>query len=414
MRSIFDQYDVPENRLTHAMVCCLAEDRRLAAAFIRWVAPELMRGRIRLRILEQQVPGQVATDEEQAKGLPDAWLFDPDGDWALLVESKIASSVGIDQLRRHLNMARRCDFRFVRALLITTGPCRLRLPRRVIHKTWSELYTWFGRRVRDSQWAWRLVDYMRAAEARLVAEGYLMAGTLTRFDGLHFDDEHPYTAREGRRLIRLLRQELVTRPDLRALIDPKLPGRSAITGRGSSGVWDFIWLKAARGATAFTEFPHLTLALHPSYVEVAVTLPNGLRSEFRRRLISAGPEVFRSIIKRIRAHMEPIVRRAPSATPRIRLNQRHFLYQNSQSKTDAELDFDLRTAFRPSKGRIKYQPQWLDATFEVIKRRKSNLQMQVWLRIPYVEKITDNRGVLDLIAEAWLACRPLIDAVLQD
>jgi hypothetical protein len=258
MRNIFDQYNVPENKLTHALACCLAEDRRLTSAFIRWISPQLVRGLGRLRVVEQQVPGRIAPeDEDVAEGLPDAWVFSRDGDWALIIESKVAAKVSLDQLRRHLETARRAGFEPIQMLLITTGSLRQRIPPRVIHKTWGDLYAWFGRRAATSQWAERLVEYFRAVEARWIAEGYLMAGTLTRFDGFHFDDDHPYTAREGRRLIRLMRQELVRRKDLRALINPTGPGRPAITGRGANPVWDFIRLKVAGKGEQFTYLPHL-------------------------------------------------------------------------------------------------------------------------------------------------------------
>lgn len=37
MRNIFDQYDAPENQLTHALGCCLQHDRRLLKQFVIWV-----------------------------------------------------------------------------------------------------------------------------------------------------------------------------------------------------------------------------------------------------------------------------------------------------------------------------------------------------------------------------------------
>ena len=36
MRNIFDQYSHPENRLTHALASCLAEDRKLLRRFVGW------------------------------------------------------------------------------------------------------------------------------------------------------------------------------------------------------------------------------------------------------------------------------------------------------------------------------------------------------------------------------------------
>lgn len=87
MLNVFDQYTQPENRLTHALVCSLAEDPTLLRRFIRWsTGRSAPKGR--LQVVEQQRPGEAAGDEKEAAGLLDAWIYNDDG-WALLVESKI-------------------------------------------------------------------------------------------------------------------------------------------------------------------------------------------------------------------------------------------------------------------------------------------------------------------------------------
>ena len=37
MRNVFDQYDQPENKLTHALFCALNNDRKLIVPFLRWL-----------------------------------------------------------------------------------------------------------------------------------------------------------------------------------------------------------------------------------------------------------------------------------------------------------------------------------------------------------------------------------------
>ena len=37
MRNLFDQYDQPENRLSHALAVCLHEDRTLLRGFLAWI-----------------------------------------------------------------------------------------------------------------------------------------------------------------------------------------------------------------------------------------------------------------------------------------------------------------------------------------------------------------------------------------
>lgn len=118
MRNLFDQYFQPENRLTHALVVALAEDKKLLRSFVRWVThkPAPSTG---LAIVEQQLPGEPELSENDAeqRGLPDAWIHDNDR-WSLLIESKIAAAVRNDQLDRHVRTALRRGFVDITLLVI--------------------------------------------------------------------------------------------------------------------------------------------------------------------------------------------------------------------------------------------------------------------------------------------------------
>jgi hypothetical protein len=90
MRNVFDQYTQPENRLTHALISALSEDRQLLRRFVGWAARQRVARSAPLEIIEQGLPGERADTEEEAekRGLPDACIYQGD-DWALLIESKI-------------------------------------------------------------------------------------------------------------------------------------------------------------------------------------------------------------------------------------------------------------------------------------------------------------------------------------
>jgi hypothetical protein len=65
LRNIFDQYFQPENRVTHALLTALNEDRRLLASLLRellHVKPPVSASK--LLILEQQYPGEAEPREE--------------------------------------------------------------------------------------------------------------------------------------------------------------------------------------------------------------------------------------------------------------------------------------------------------------------------------------------------------------
>ena len=248
MRNIFDQYEQPENRLTHALISTLSNDRRLIRPFLKRLKIGSIPPVQRLRLVEQQIPGvSVSGEEIDAKGLPDACIFDDKG-WALLLESKVQASISRGQLERHLKSAGRNGYENAHVVAIAVAAGCNGLPERTAVVEWREVYKWFRRLATASTWAGTFAEYMEVFESRMIAkEGYLKQGTLTMFDGLRFDEDNPYTHREAKRLIRLLRDELQRRKDLQELgVDPTGEGRSALTGRGFDPVWDFLPLKQAR------------------------------------------------------------------------------------------------------------------------------------------------------------------------
>jgi len=289
VRNLFDQYLQPENRLTHALVCTLDADRALLQPFLGWAGTIDIPPARQLRITEQQVPGDlVSGDEEEGRGLPDACVFNDKG-WALVVEAKVQAGISPDQLRRHIATAQRYGFEKPFVLLIAVDDPPSLMPDRALHRAWRDVYSWFRDRADTSVWARRFTTYMETFESRMIALNYSIRGTLTMFDGLRFDEDNPYTYREGKRLIRLLGDELQKRKDLHKIgVDPRGARRSAITGRSGTAVWDFLPLKAARGASTFTAFPHLTIALHQADAEAAITVPNGVRGGFRTKLREVG------------------------------------------------------------------------------------------------------------------------------
>ena len=103
MRNVFDQYQQPENRLTHALAVCLDEDRSLLGAFLSWlgVRPPTSAAAA-LLVNEQSLPGDPPDDEDdtERRGLPDLVVHDGDA-WCLLLESKVQARLTEEQLMRH-------------------------------------------------------------------------------------------------------------------------------------------------------------------------------------------------------------------------------------------------------------------------------------------------------------------------
>ena len=414
MRNLYDQYDQPENKLTHALVSTLANDRKLLRPFLRWLEAERIPPLKALHIVEQQVPGvRTSGDEAESRGLPDACIHDAEG-WAVLIEAKVQAGISVGQLRRHKATAERHGFEDLHLCLIAVDLPKRELPLGVRRVEWRELYEWFGRWTNRSTWARKFVEYMQVFEAKMLSQAYDIRGTLTMFDGLRFNDDNPYTYREGKRLIRLLGDELQQRKDLVKLgVDPKGQRRSAITGRNDDRVWDFIPLKVARKAKQFTDFPHLTMGVFRNEAIAAVTIPNGVKGGFRTKLKAGEIKDFRELLRQVEAGLRPIVRQSKGARPMVYATQRHYRGQRSLPEVDARLDADLRTIAGCAKSLIKPQPEWIEAIFRVLVSKRSNVQFGVEVHFQYDCPVVRSPRAVDLCAESWRAMWPIVEFVLQ-
>lgn len=416
MRNIFNQYSQPENRLTHALACALEHDRDLLPAFLRWLevgeAPKTQP----LRITEQQVPGVfAATLDGEARGLPDLCVFNDDG-WAVVFESKVQAKVEPDQVRRHIATAKRHGYESPKAVVISVDGVARRLPEGTRHIRWRDLFVWFRRRADRSFWARQLVAYMQDFEQRMLMQDYGIQGTITMFDGLHFDNDHHYTYGEGKRLIRLLGDELQQRADLRGLgVDPKGKRRTAITGRGDSRVWDFLPLKVARHAANFTHYPHLTIVIGAECAVASITVPNGVKGGFKTKLREQGEHGFRELLLDINARFakSKALRRAEGAKLFAYASQRHYRSQRSSRIEDGRIEADLRTALPAGRGSVKHQPEWISAIYSLLVNKRSNMEFMIEARLPYDISTIRSPKAADLFAESWIAASPLLDFVLE-
>lgn len=421
MRNVFDQYDQPENRLTHALATALNSDPKLVRPFLRNVVG--VRGPIprKLEVVEQSLPGDRPLEEgdKRAKGLPDACIHDGES-WAVIIESKVSSPLTRGQLERHQSTLKRRGFPDSLLLTITVGEPKVPiLPKGTTARTWSQIYAWL-RRQEQSTWARDAADYLEIAEARWSGGVYLKEGTLTEFAGIQFGPDNEYNYPEAKRVLRLgmgeLRKKSVLAKELKA--DLSGAGRSAITGKGAGGVWDYIPLHLAKAEEVFTKTPHLTFSLNRDQAEAMLTFPNQLRTELRRNLIDLGEEGFFDVVLEVERNLRRVLKRCPGAVPWFRAVQRHYKTQRSAPNLDARIEFDLRTARPIKKGtgtsRVRTQEQWLRAAFDAFSHKRSNYQIQIGACFPYQtgkSALAKSSG-MDVIADSLAACRPILDAAV--
>jgi hypothetical protein len=414
LRNIFDQYSQPENRITHAFLTTLNEDRQLLEGFLRDIvgikAPVAAK---HLRVLEQRFPGEEEPSEcdIERRGIPDGWIFDDEKGWCVLIESKVMARLRGEQILRHRRTAERRGFRFITAVAITprveTG-----LPSSTVMLEWRTIYGWLRTQAHKSVWAARAANYFEVAEGKLVEAKQLLEGALTMFSGFGFGEDHPVTYLEAKRVLGLAMGELRQRRDLQQALgmNPKLPRRPAITGRNEGRVWDLLSLASAREELAFTRNPHLTLTITSEAVEAMVTVPHRVNNKMRKRLIELGERGFRNLTEQVVQNLQPLLAIHPGTTPRFRGVQRRYLSQRSKPFNDAVIEFDLRTAVDGS-GPPKMQPRWLTAAFgSFVNNERANYQIQMGALFSYEHcPGLKESGAIDMIADAWKACKPLVD-----
>lgn len=419
MRNVFDQYQQPENRLTHALASCLAEDPALCKNFVRWLLKDGPLPSGRLHVLEQQLPGDapVGEDEAESRGLPDAWIHDGQS-WAMLVESKVSSAIKGEQLRRHLATALKRGFEQIQVVLISVkrpGP----LPRGVHPIEWRSVYTWAQRQAVKSSWAVRLVRYMEILETKMVADEYLKEGALTVFSGVPFTGENPYNYREAKRVLRLLMNALRERKELSSQlgIDRDAPGRTAITGRDGAYVWDFLRLKGTQNTPNVTKAPHSTLSIRADDVFALLTMPNNMAGTYRKRILGAGYDGFSDLMGRVAGEIVSRLKSCPGAIPWVEVVQRRYPHQRAVPIVDSRLEFDLRTAFphqASAKSRPKTQAEWLRSAYAAYGGKRANVQLAVGAIFPYDRcPVVHTPEAVNAIIAAWLGCKPLLDALLK-
>jgi hypothetical protein len=410
MRNLFDQYEQPENRLSHALAVCLHEDRRLLRGFVRWVGAARGSENGRLIVVEQSLPGDpLNTKEEEAerKGLPDIVIHDGES-WCIPIESKIQAKLTEDQLQRHEATLRRRDFREIACVALTKSG--VTPPRGVIGRSWSELYEWLGTEGSHREWPERLRAYLRVAEVRLAREEYLTEGTLTMFDGFPFSEDNPYTYGEGKRLIRLALDELCKLEALRRLgVDRDAAGRGKITGRDGRGVWDYLALKDRPRGSPFTRYPHLTLGVREDGLNIAVTIPNGVIGGVRSRLARLTPDEHSELISCILMRSRRLLRNGGRVEAFA--VQRHYPSRSAPALEDAQVRFNLETSQGRGGRRVKAQLEWARLFAELLKKKQANIQFGYEIKLPWGMPGLNTRKAVAMIADGWCSLKPLLDVL---
>lgn len=408
MRNVFDQYSQSENRLTHAFFTALDKDRKLLASFLNFLGISAPKRSSKLGISVQKYPfeAELTETELQKRGIPDAWIFDED--WAVVFEVKITASLAISQIRRHRQSAVKRGFDNHHMVAIVAKPVSLNDEQcAIVH--WKDVYRWLKFHSAN-EWAKTASDYFEILEAQMNENSTLGDAALTSFASF-FKKSSDYNYGEAKRLLRLSMAELRKSSQLISHldVDPIAKGRSSITGKDSSSVWDYLQLNSDGDSTGFTSHPHLTLGISAEHVEATVTFPHRLATHSKNALKQLGKNGFETKCMETLSHLETGLKSEPFAKPFMRGIQRRYPSQRAKPFIDALIEFDLRTVNGSVDG-PKEQHQWLNALYGSFVDRKSNYQIQIGAAFPYDRcQSMAAPAALELIENTWLACKPILD-----
>lgn len=394
IRNTFDQYNQPENRVTHALAHILSRDQRLVRNFVRFATgSDPPHGSLALSC--QTFPGDqqqpVSEEEAERRGIPDLWIWSDSDGWAVACECKVTATLTQDQLQRHTGTVRRLGFKAARLLVITADESRPGVvPNRmngvpVSWISWAQLFAFFSRHARKDHLIAEFLNYVRVVEGQLMAEGY-DGPPLTTFTGIPFGPDHTYTVSEATVLLRALMAEFRRRLSASSV----LPVEPSIRRRVIAlSPWDVIGFKPANPKRPFNEHPHLTVHIHDKKVDLALTLPDKDVSGCWKRLRRASKERLEDALEEVTRRLRPIRRHVTrniwEPQTHFSLFQRHF-YAQRYGITDGEIKFDLDALFgdrRKSRGRAKVVPAWLDAIYAVLAQTtRANFELQVRAEYP--------------------------------
>jgi len=296
---------------------------------------------------------------------------------------------------------------------------KYKLPNYVVLRTWTEIYEWLCKHLNSSIWVRQVVEYFEVAETKFVQKEYLKEGALTTFSGVPFSDADDYSYLNAKRVLKLAMEELRNRKDLvqQLGIDPKAQGRGMIKGKGGSSVWDFLRLKDSMHEKDFTKYPHFNFGIDRDKVFVFTVIPHRIKSVLRRNIVDIGEIEFNDLIEKTSKNIMKAIKKEKGASPIALVMQRRYPTQSSPAIVDARLEYDLRTAFNLDKKMklpVKHQPQWIKATYESLSHKKSNLQVSFGAYFPYKYcKVHQSKIILTYIANIWIACKPLLDAMIK-
>lgn len=410
MRNIFDQYEQPENRLTHALACSLYKDHNLLKSFLFDLLQVPHRSINNLKVLTQSLPKHLEncfTKPKESKdlnnGLPDIVIYDETG-WCVFVEAKVASSICKKQIERHFKTLHQRGFKNPCGVVISVDSGQACIPECIL-ENWKTVYKWLCKFYQASYWAKETKDYFEILEKKMNEENYLVTGTITDFMGIPFCKDNPFNYIEGKRILKLMMDSLKRRKRFNPSLDVNYnSARGGISDQKT--VWDVLTLDPS-GQKRFEDVPHFTFGFTESTLRVMLTIPDKVNKSPLFSLEDICPLLSSMVLK-----LEEAGVNSDLYSPTMNLIQRHYPHRRKPPIIDGLFEFDLRTIpdiKNSGDCKVKKQKGWLDGFFSLYHNKSSNLQLQVGVVWSYQYLSTlEAESVLELVE---LSCNSMTELI---
>lgn len=404
VRNIFDQYSQYENKLTHALISSLENDRDFLKKFLDFFVKIKIDNTNHLALHEQSLPFKISKQEE--RGLPDALII-IDSKRVICLENKIEDKLTIDQLERHYKtILSNDDIETLEFIGVTFTPNQQDIQTKYWkHFSWKDLYS-FLQNLKGSFWVKELMQYMEVLERKMIDDKKLEDIQLTQFTGIPFNKENSFDEFEARRTLKLLMPELKRQK----ILDEELDLNLSHLGRGKikkgESAWDIIPVKDPKEIN-FSNLIHFSIVIAEKSLDINFVIPDKLKGRYRTNLKKIGYETFRQKIWELINKIDKALEGHEGYYPSCDMVQRRYSSINARAVLDSNLKFNLRTAFPRSDEESSpcYQEQWLKSIFEsLVNKGTANIQVSFQISFDYDEcDYLNDSNLIHLIVKSLLS-----------
>ncbi len=409
LRNIFDQYQVPENRVTNALLQTLQRDRRLLDAFIKKVIGRTVAKNEDIVFEAFKKPGadgDLKSSDEQTQSIPDG-LIKIGENIAVAIESKIVkNAIRPEQLRSHLREVASYNEKYLCVITpddsspIEELKARGEIGVNSIWLSWREIYEMLG-------------DYKSPKNAEEFLQSQLkeflyMQNDLIGFCGIKKWEEG-YDLEQANNIVRNLIRAI--KPKLQEIYQgfiyekPKYKKQKNPYEIYADAAWGYL-----APQEDFTKDLHFTFSLSETNLFIGLTIPHSARQRWRRlKQICQDDNLFREF--------ESQLFELRSMLPNVYLEflQRHYVGRKD-GVIDGMIEMNLDTINgNPEKNVKENKALWEGLRSAIARKKDYNGQLMIRTRYFFKDHPEmEDENFKDEIIRATSSFKPLYEFLTEN